>query len=291
MDLKNVYNNPLGRLSVVLMQKAGLFQLASLYLKSGLSKRMVEGYIAKNQINMKDFEGQEYHSFADFFARKKKNNLLVLNTDMLISPCDGLLSVYPITNNLIIPMKGSYYRFDDIVPDSEVAAQFREGICLVFRLQASDYHHFCVFDDAMVKRANYIPGELHSVQPIACEKLPVYRLNRRWWSLLETRHFGNAIQVEVGAMLVGGVNFVKESGWLYRGEEMGNFELAGSTIILIFSSEIRKGLKLEARFEGAYEGATEIPVTMGEEIGVVRNEEETGIIRSAVPVPDWRSSI
>ena len=138
---------------------------------------------------------------------------------------------------------------------------------MVFRLQASDYHHFCSFDDLTLKETHFIPGKLHSVQPIACETVPVYRLNRRWWSILDTDHFGQAIQVEVGAMMVGGVAFEREKGSFQKGEEMGCFVLAGSTIMLFVNSSARERLEFIEPFTDAMNGEKEVPVTMRETIG------------------------
>lgn len=289
MSVESIYKNPFGRFAVGLLQKTGAFRFANRFLKSGISKRMIPGYIAKHQVDMQDFQGQDYGSFAEFFARKRYGSSFSSNPEVLISPCDGLLSIYPITEDLIIPMKGSHYRMVDLIPDEAVAEQLAGGICLVFRLQASDYHHFCAFDDAVVTKANFIPGKLHSVQPIACETLPVYRLNRRWWSQLYTAHFGNAVQIEVGAMLVGGVHFMKESGWFYRGDEMGNFELSGSTVLLMLSSEVREQLNMQPGFSDAFGGKTEIPVSMGEGIGVLTDAQNSGINKETDTAVAWRS--
>jgi len=277
MSINKIYRSVPGRAFIILMQKAGLFSLAGFFLRTGISKRLIPGYIKKHKIDMSDFRSQKYESFAEFFARKRETSNYILNPDILISPCDGQLSIYPITDNLNIAMKGSRYRVADLVPDDAAAARLGGGLCLVFRLQASDYHHFCAFDNMTVKKTQYIPGVLHSVQPIACEKEPVYRLNRRWWSLLNTMHFGEAVQIEIGAMLVGDVRFEKKSGWLYRGDEMGHFELSGSTIVIMLSPNVSRQLYFGSEFDDALYGVREIPVRMGKKIGVLRNVEKNGI--------------
>lgn len=255
------------------LQKSGAFRAAAWFLHTSLSRGMIAPYIRNNQIDMTPFKGQRYASFADFFARKAELSRYVIDPDVLISPCDGLLSIYPVRDDMSLPMKGSRYRLTDLLPDPDKAELFRGGLCLVFRLQASDYHHFCSFDDMMVTETHYIPGLLHSVQPIACETFPVYRLNRRWWSVMHTTHFGTAAQVEVGAMVVGGVTFAQASGWLDKGSEMGNFELAGSTIVVLLEEPVRKQLAFYPAFENATGGHTEVKVTMGEGIGRLQKEE------------------
>lgn len=278
MNMTTIYNNAIGRFLIVILRKIGVFRLVDRFLRTRYSKKLIPQFIEKNNIDMQDFRGREFASFADFFSRKKESISYVANPEVLISPCDGQLTIYPIQGKMNIAMKGSYYRRTDLIPDAEIAKQFIGGLCLVFRLDASDYHHFCVIDNATISKSGYVPGELHSVQPIACEKLPVYRLNRRWWNLLYTTHFGAVAQIEVGAMLVGGVRFEKEFGWSYRGEEMGNFELAGSTIILMVTQDVRKQLKFYSKFRNAENGACEVPVKMGEGIGALSNETDTGFI-------------
>lgn len=267
-----IYKTAAGRFLIILMQKTGLFELISRFLKSKLSKGMVPGYIKKHDIDMRPFAGDRYDSFADFFGRRCEIMDFEADPNVLMSPCDGLLSIYPITEKLCLPMKGSHYRLSDILPDTDAANAFENGICLVFRLQPMDYHHFVSFDDLTLGETHYLPGLLHSVQPIALMNTPVYRQNRRWWTELDTEHFGKAVQIEVGAMMVGGVSRVAAGQTLARGAEMGNFELAGSTIILLLTQEVKKNLKLYACYKPARMGKTEIPVRLGKGIGVLKHE-------------------
>lgn len=267
------YSSAPGRFLFKALQKAGAFRLVSWFLHTRSSRYLIDGYIRRNNVDIKPSDRRAYQSFADFFARKRSDLRYVNDPDVLISPCDGLLSVYSVTENLTIPMKGSIYTLTDIVPDRDLAEMFQDGLCLVFRLEASDYHHFCCFDDGLLKGTSFIPGQLHSVQPIAHHHAPVFRLNRRWWSVLETRNFGTAIQIEVGAVLVGGVSFAIEDGRLSRGEEMGCFELEGSTIILLFRSDVRRKLVLNSYSTPFINEGTEVRVKIGSAIGKLKNEK------------------
>ena len=94
---------------------------------------------------------------------------------------------------------------------------------------------------------------LHSVQPIACETYPVYTLNRRYWSLLTTEHFGPVVQTEVGALIVGGIFNRLQNARFRKGMEKGHFELAGSTITLLFEKgriRLREELLRQLETEG-----------------------------------------
>ena len=269
MNADRFYKTVLGRAVFKALQKLGFFRLAAWFLHTRASKHMIPNYIKGNGIDRKPYAGQAYESFAAFFSRKRDSLPYEADPNVLISPCDGLLSVYTVAEDLTIPMKGSVYTLNDLVPDPEVADLFQNGLCLVFRLEASDYHHFCCFDDCLLMETNAVPGQLHSVQPIAQRTVPVFRLNRRWWSILETKHFGTAVQIEVGAMLVGGVSFSAADERLKRGDELGCFELAGSTIILLLNSSVRQRLLFRESLTPSINDGKEIRVQMGTGVGVL----------------------
>ncbi|MBR2577151.1 MAG: phosphatidylserine decarboxylase [Firmicutes bacterium] len=272
MNADFFYETITGRRLLNLLQRTGAFRIISRTLRTGASRMLIPRYIRRNRIDMRPFEGQTYESFAAFFARKKPYIHYETDPNTLISPCDGRLSLYPITSDLTIPMKGSVYTINDLIPNQKTSAQFAGGCCMVFRLEASDYHRFCFFDDGCLIETNYVPGQLHSVQPIALHTVPVFRLNRRWWSVLETDHFGTVVQVEVGAMMVGGVSFTMDGGTFRRGEEMGNFELAGSTIILLLGPPVHNHLVLRSALVSTLESGKEVRVRTGMALGRLRYE-------------------
>lgn len=231
------YGTAAGRVMMQAMLRSGAPRLMAAYMHSRLSKRMVHRYIRRYQIPMEAFHGQKYRNFASFFIREKLCPIEDGDPSHLLSPCDGLLSAFPIEENGSFAIKGSHYRLCDLVDDAALAEQYRGGLCLIFRLRASDYHRYAFAADGYIGPSHYIEGQLHSVQPIACEKYPVYRLNRRCWHLLETEEFGPMIQIEVGAMAVGGIVTEIENARISRGQEMGHFELCGSTIVLLIQKD------------------------------------------------------
>ena len=154
----------------------------------------------------------------------------------LISPCDGFLSAYEIRPDSSFVIKGSRYGVRDLIGDEALAKRYEGGTCLVLRLCASDYHHYCYIDSGRQGPNHYIEGRLHSVQPIACETYPVFTLNRRSWCLLQTERFGPVLQTEIGALVVGGIVNAPE-GPMRRGEEKGYFDLCGSTIVLLLEKD------------------------------------------------------
>lgn len=263
-----LYGTAVGRTLLKGVRKFGLDKVAVRFLCSPMSKIIIDPYIKKNQIPMELYQEGPYPTFRDFFLREKKELLVDMEPTHLVSPCDGWLSVYPIEANSSFAIKGSRYRLCDLLLDPVLGQRYHGGTCLVFRLCASDYHHYCYIDDGTLERTYYIEGELHSVQPIACETYPVFTLNRRAWSLLQTEHFGPVIQTEIGALVVGGIVNEERKTPFRRGEEKGRFELSGSTIVLLLE---RDRAKLLPQVEEAASNGGEARVTLGMWIGTQKN--------------------
>ena len=150
------------------------------------------------------------------------------------------------------------------VRDEGLAKRYEGGLSLVFRLCASDYHHYCYIDDGVQGPNHFIEGQLHSVQPIACEQHPIFTLNRRSWCLLDTAHFGPVVQTEIGALIVGGIVNLNGGGPFCRGQEKGYFDLAGSTIVLLMEPE---RVELLPEFMATLESGQETRVRQGQWIG------------------------
>lgn len=109
---------------------------------------------------------------------------------------------------------------------------------MIFRLCVDDYHRYCYIDDGVKNEDIFIKGELHTVNPIALEKYNIYKRNCREYTMLHTENFGDVVQVEVGAMLVGRIkNRHWNTHYFSKGEEKGMFEYGGSTVVLLFEKD------------------------------------------------------
>lgn len=259
-----LYGTSVGRFFLKKLLASRVDRLLVKFLCSPASRFLVGGYAKRHGIALDHMA--RYNTFRDFFIRPKPGvGPIDLTPGHLISPCDGWLSVYPIEAGGVFRIKGANYHLCDFL-DAEVIneAWYDNGFCLVFRLCASDYHHYCYIDDGYQGANHYIPGELHSVQPLACETYPVYTLNRRVWTLLTTEHFGPVIQTAIGALIVGGIVNDRENCRVKRGTEMGHFELAGSTIVLLFQ---RDRLALAPHIKGQTAEGRELRVEQGMFLG------------------------
>lgn len=258
------YTTVFGRALLLLVMKLHLDRVAVCFLKSRLSRGFARRFIRKNGIDMSHWEGVEFPSYRDFFCRRRENQSFDSSPSHLISPCDGYLLAYPIDEKSAFSIKGSSYRVSDLLQDEKEKERFLGGTALVFRLCPTDYHHYLYIDDAFQGENRFIPGLLHSVQPIVQETVPVFTLNRRSATLLETEHFGTVAQIEIGALIVGGIENLRENCPVKRGEEKGYFDLCGSTVVLLFEKDRIK--LLPAIAESAFFGS-EIPVKIGKQIG------------------------
>ena len=233
-----LYKHFLGRCLLKILTCKFVSNLGGMYMRSPLSKFKIKKFIRKNNINMDEYIPTKYHNFDAFFTRQIKPELRPMagNTHILVAPSDAKLLAYKIDDNSKIYIKGRYYTLVDLLKDELLAKKYEGGICLVFRLCVDDYHHYAYIDDGKVLSSKKIKGRLHTVRPIAFSYYPVFKENKREYALLRTKHYGDIVQMEVGAMMVGRIcNHPKDV--FKRGDERGYFRFGGSTIVLLFEKD------------------------------------------------------
>ena len=262
-----LYETMPGRVVLTFLTWPPLSKAVGRFLDCGVSKLLIPPFIRKNQICMSDYQSQRYHSFNDFFTRKIKpwRRPVCKDPNILIAPCDGLLSAYRMTRDLVIPVKQSQFSIERLLNQQALAKEFEDGICLVYRLCVQHYHRYCYLDDGTKGGNHFIPGKLHTVRPIALLKKPVFTENSREYTVLRTKNFGKVIQVEVGAMLVGKIKNLHGGSSYERGQEKGMFLYGGSTVIVLLKKD---RVVLPEEFFSSTERGEEIPVCMGQKIGV-----------------------
>ena len=173
-SVRFLYGTVLGRGLLKTIQALHMDRLAVWFLRSGLSRPYMAQFAKKNQIPISKEELKAFPTYRDFFLREREPHPVDTDPGHLISPCDGWLSAYGIQPDSSFAIKNSLYRVKDLLGDDALAKNYEGGTCLVFRLCASDYHHYCYIDDGRQGPNHYIEGLLHSVQPIACEHYPIF---------------------------------------------------------------------------------------------------------------------
>lgn len=231
--LKFIYNTYLGRIILKVAINPVISKIYGFYNDTFLSKYKIKKFIKDNKINMDDYEKKEYKNFNEFFIRKIKKERRKIDKDKnsFISPADSKLSVYKITKDLKLTIKNSTYALNELVNNEISLDEYKNGLCLVFRLSVDNYHRYCFVDDGSVKKNNSIKGKLHTVTSIS-KDYKIYKVNHREYTLLNTKNFDNVLYIEVGALMVGKI-INKDIKNFKKGEEKGFFKLGGSTIVLL----------------------------------------------------------
>lgn len=233
--LSFLYTNIFGRMLLKPLIQPQVSKLAGRYLSSAHSKWLISKFIERNEINMDIYEECDYSSFNDFFTRKIKPDCRPVpeDLDVLISPCDCLATVYPIQENTTFSIKNTEYTLRSLLRSPRLSKRFRGGYAYILRLTVEDYHRYLYSVSGKQSKNYHIDGTFHTVNPIANDYLPIYKENTREYTVIHSKEFGDVLQMEVGALLVGKISNHKQSTVVTRGEEKGFFEYGGSTIVVL----------------------------------------------------------
>ncbi len=266
LAIRFLYGTALGRMCLKALVRPGFSQHMAKLLNASVSRVLIRPYIRRHHILMDGYERKNYRCFNDFFTRRRKQEALRIDMEPshLISPCDSLLTAYPITQDRRFTIKRCTYSLEELLRDRLLAQRYTGGLCLIFRLTPHHYHRYCYIDDGRKGENFSVPGVLHSVRPMCCGTEPVYVQNQREYTVMDTVHFGKVIQVEVGALMVGRIRNAQGPGRIVRGQEKGYFEFGGSTIILLLEPGV---VKLEEQILRRTARGQEYPVRQGQQIG------------------------
>lgn len=194
-----------------------------------------------------------FRSLHECFIREIKDGARPIDPrpDILTSPCDAIVGVSGrIVDGVMLQVKGSTYRLEELVRDPGLVAAYRNGTYVTLRLTASMYHRFHAPHDCRVEQVHHIAGDSWNVNPPTLKRVDrVFCRNER--AVLRLRLDASDLQVvliPVAAILVASLKlrFMEmptdrqhTAPWvrdcnvaLTKGEEMGWFE-HGSTIIVL----------------------------------------------------------
>ncbi len=261
--IRFVYGTVLGRiLAKGILCRRFVSDIYGLWQKSPLSRSKVKKFMEEYHISAEDCTEQDFPNFNAFFTRQRKVVEDHTAPHELPAVADSKLTALPIDRNSRFTVKGVEYTLGELLEDETLAKRYEGGMCLIFRLAPDDYHRYAFPDRGTAEDTHEIKGVLHTVNPIA-GSVGVYRRNSRHYTVLHTEHFGEMIQMEVGAMLVGKIcNHGHRS--FRKLEEKGYFEYGGSTVILL----CRKGQVTIDRDIMDYSArGIETKVCLGERIG------------------------
>ncbi len=264
--LNNLYGSVAGRCFLKILTQPVISKLAGCFLDTRLSCFLNKPFIDSNNIDTSQFDMKGFRCFNDCFTRKilPGKRIIDMEPSHLISPCDCKATSYDISKRATFIIKNSVYTVESLLKDKELAAKYKEGNITILRLTVDDYHRYCYIDDGYKTSNRFIPGILHTVNPIATKYARIYSENSREYTLMHTRNFGDVIQIEVGALLVGRIKNHHARHAMERGQEKGMFEYGGSTIVLLTK---KSDVMIDEDILKNTRDGFETNVKMGEKIG------------------------
>lgn len=238
--LKKLYGTVCGRVILKALTAPAVSKAAGAFMDSRLSVPLIKRFIKSSGIDTSQYVMKKFRSYNEFFTRRVKRGMRPIDRmpSHFISPCDSKLTVYKIGKSSVFRIKGSRYRVSDLIQNDFLAKRYEGGYCMIFRLEVDDYHRYCYIDSGTKTENTFINGELHTVNPIALEHYNIYKRNCREYTVLHTENFGDVVQIEVGAMMVGRIVNRHGAAEVVRGEEKGKFEFGGSTIVLLVQEDM-----------------------------------------------------
>ncbi len=260
LGLHFLYRTVAGRAVLKVLAAPKVSVAAGRFLSTSLSKPLIDYYIKKHDIDMSDIDIPQdgFASFNDFFTRKKKNFNVDNSNGRMISPSDGFLTCIPIREEVVFDIKHTKFFLKDLLKNNDLAAKFKDGIALVYRLTPANYHRYCYVADGRIVSHRRINGELHCVRPVATSTIPVFVQNSREYQVIDTEMFGTIVQMEIGALMVGKISNNRkyiDNSVVWAGDEKGYFEFGGSTIVILlqkdaveFSDSIKKKIASKEEF-------------------------------------------
>lgn len=234
------YENKLGKLLLkTLFKRKFPNWLYGLYKNSTLSSKQIIKDIQNFNIDMSDYEPQEYHSYSDFFLRKfKQARREFPRSDLQMGAfCEGRYLGHECnTLSQEYPVKGKFVSSRALMGDHPTHKYFIDGPILIARLCPIDYHHFHFPDNGKLMEQYTLSGNYHSVNVHALRNVnEVFIENERVINILETENFGKLAYIEVGAMCVGKIKHeqLNPEKTFSKGQLKGHFEFGASTVIVL----------------------------------------------------------
>ncbi|MBP3237504.1 MAG: phosphatidylserine decarboxylase [Lachnospiraceae bacterium] len=262
-----LYNNSFGRGCLKVLSSVTLANIERAFLNSRISTLIIDPFIKKNEVDLRDYIPRKYKSFNDFFTRQVKENRRPVSDDpdALISPSDGRISVYRINSDSVFKIKNSLYNIESLTGSKKLADYYKNGWFILVRLCVDNYHRYCYAADGMKSMDIRINGTLNTVNPMVYDFADVYTENTRQYCTIYRKGGVKVTQIEVGAMGVGRItNHHPEEADVKRGEEKGYFEFGGSSIVLLLPN---RGFEPEIDFVLNTAIGYETEVKYGEKIG------------------------
>ncbi len=236
-----LYVNPLGELSLeALVKRKVVSEWYGRRMDSPSSASKIHDFVKEYGIDLSIVQDTGFKSFNDFFIRKLKPEARPVDTGrtVVVSPADGKVLVFKNISNQDFLVKGERFDLKKFIGNDSLALTFKGGSLLLFRLCPADYHRFHFPVSGKILKKKKIDGSYYSVSPLAVKKrIGIFCSNKREWTLIKTKRFGNVLMSEVGATMVGSIVQTYKGDWAEKGAEKGYFKFGGSSVVLLFQKD------------------------------------------------------
>lgn len=271
--LRRIYGNPLGRLTLHLLVKRGLF--SAFYgwaMDRPGSARRVAPFVRAFGLDPAEFADPDlrsYRTFNDFFHRKLRPSARPVDPrpEMAVLAADGRHLGFPDASRVSgIFAKGQTFDVPALVADRALGERYARGTIVCSRLCPVDYHRFHFPVAGVPGRPTPADGPLFSVNPIALRRRAAYLWeNKRQRVTIDAGPFGLVTMVSIGATNVGTIIETYQPGRaVAKGDEKGYFRFGGSYVATLFEPG---RIRLEDDLIHAGETAVEVYAKVGSPLG------------------------
>ena len=127
--LRLLYNDRGGRICLKVMVQPFVTRLGGWFLNTRFSARMIPGFVKRNHIDLSVCTRQKFRSYNDFFTRSLKQGQRPVAEDdsVLISPCDGKVTVSRIGSDSRFFIKDTPYTLEQLLRNKKLAKRYLGG--------------------------------------------------------------------------------------------------------------------------------------------------------------------
>ena len=242
------------------------------YLDTPASAQTMFQWMKTPEIKMNDYYVPKggFQSFNDFFLRQVRPEKRPIGGEddpsVLVSPADGAAcQVYAKNLDTSFTIKRDEINIRQALNNSSYADNFIGGPVLDILLWFTDYHHFhAPITGTVVEIGEYAGSYNYNFSDVNWYKQ--LAKHKRACYIFETEKFGYVAMIPVGFWGVGSiVTKIKVGDRVKKGDQIGNFEYGGSSILLVFEP---KAIHYSQCFPIFNSGDGGAPVKVRQEIGV-----------------------
>ena len=246
----------------------GLAKLTALEHPAWLVDRIIDRWVARDNIDLSQFEARRYRSIDDFFLRQLRPGARPLAAGF-VSPVDGNVFAHGFLKvDQVLTIKGQRLTVDRIVnagqePSARLDLRAFDGGCFAaIFLTPRGYHHVHMPEQGCLQELRWIPGRYFPQNEDAMWQIPrIYERNERAVLCLQDAQNNPFLLVMIGASLIGGIVIegTNNKDWrqprptivnrvLKKGQRLGHFAF-GSTVLVLVPPGPYRPRKLEAEIQ------------------------------------------